>query len=56
LGNFPFVWEAMSTANRGRLLRALVERVVINESGGKVEIHLANLDEVAGLEQQEAAE
>lgn len=52
LRDFRFVWDAMTTPNRGRLLRALLERVVVDESSGRVDIHLvdfsADLDAPSG--------
>jgi hypothetical protein len=36
----------MSPVNRGRLLRALLERVVVNDALGTVELHLAHLEDV----------
>jgi hypothetical protein len=47
LGNFNTVWQAMTAANRGRLLRALIDRVFVDEATGKVDIHLDHLDEAA---------
>lgn len=40
LRDFRLVWEAMTTPNRGRLLRALLDRVVVEETSGRVDIHL----------------
>jgi hypothetical protein len=32
----------MTTPNRGRLLRALLDRVVVEETSGRVDIHLVD--------------
>jgi site-specific DNA recombinase len=42
LGDFSRVWSALTPANQGRLLRALVERVAVDEGSGRVEVHLVN--------------
>jgi len=36
------VQQAMTTPNRGRLLRALLDRVVVEETSGRVDIHLVD--------------
>jgi maleylacetoacetate isomerase len=36
------VWEVLTPANQGRLLRALVEKVVVDERGEQVAVHLVN--------------
>lgn len=36
------VWESMTTPNRGRLLRALVDHVVVDEPAARVDIHLVD--------------
>jgi prefoldin subunit 5 len=62
LGDFDCVWEVLVPPNRGRLLRALVEKVVVDERSEQVEVHLVNFaadPEVgataAGTKEQEAA-
>ena len=40
LGQFDRVWEAMTRPNRARLVRAIVEKVVVDERGGKLAVHL----------------
>ena len=52
LANFSSVWQVMSPANRGRLMRALIDRIVVKKT--KVDIHLAHLDEEPVPEQTEA--
>jgi DNA invertase Pin-like site-specific DNA recombinase len=42
LGDFRLVWEAMTTLNRGRLLRALLDHVAVEEASGRVDIHLVD--------------
>lgn len=42
LRDFTVVWEAMTIMNRGRLLRAVIDRVVVDEPSGRVEIHLVD--------------
>lgn len=42
LRDFNLVWEAMTIPNRGRLLRALLDRVVVEETSGRVDIHLVD--------------
>jgi len=62
LGDFARVWEVLTPPNRGRLLRALVEKVVVDERGEQVEVHLVNFaadpeagTTASGTEEQEAA-
>lgn len=47
LADFDAVWDALVPANRGRLLRALIERVVVNDATGCVDVYLAQSDEAA---------
>jgi len=42
LQDFSMVQQAMTTPNRGRLLRALLDRVVVEETSGRVDIHLVD--------------
>jgi hypothetical protein len=44
LRNLDRVWDVLTPQNRGRLLRALIERVTLDRASGNVAIHLANLD------------
>ena len=46
LGDFASVWALMTPENRGRLLRALVTSVRVDEASGTVELHLVKLDAV----------
>ena len=46
LGDFASVWALMTPENRGRLLRALVTSVKVDEDSGTVELHLVRLDTV----------
>jgi site-specific DNA recombinase len=46
LSNFGSVWEAMSPPNQSRLLRALVEKIVVDQTSGAVHIHLAQLEAI----------
>lgn len=39
LADFGRVWEAMTLSNRARLLRALVDKVIVDEAKGTVEVH-----------------
>ncbi|MBU8900708.1 recombinase family protein [Corallococcus sp. M34] len=55
LADFSVVWDALTTVNRGRLLRALVGRVVVNEATGQVDVHLAHTGDGAPPERGEAA-
>ncbi|AKF80115.1 resolvase [Myxococcus fulvus 124B02] len=41
LADFDAVWDALVPANRGRLLRALIGRVVANEVTGCIDVYLA---------------
>jgi hypothetical protein len=43
LANFGTVRGLMMPINQRRLLRALLETVIVNEAGGKVDIHFAEL-------------
>lgn len=40
LRDFKAVWETMTIPNRGRLLRALLDHLEVDEPSGRVEIHL----------------
>jgi hypothetical protein len=42
LGNFAKVWKMMTPENQGRLLRALVAEVRVQEATGVVEVELMN--------------
>ena len=42
LADFDKVWDVLTPPNRGRLLRALIERILINESAGTAEVHLVD--------------
>jgi site-specific DNA recombinase len=43
LRDFEAVWDVLTAQNRGRLLRAVVERVDVDDDGGEVGITLADL-------------
>lgn len=43
LTNFSTVWDMMNSVNKGRLLSALLEKVVVDEACGSVDIHFADL-------------
>ena len=49
LERFGRVWDAMSALNQGRLLRAIVRQVIVNEADGQVEIVINDL-EIPGLD------
>ncbi|MBU8900854.1 recombinase family protein [Corallococcus sp. M34] len=55
LADFSVVCGALTAVNRGRLLRALVGRVVVNEATGQVDVHLAHAGDGAPPERGEAA-
>jgi len=55
LASLDAVWAVLTAANRGRLLRALVGRVVVSEATGRVDIHLAHMGEDAAPGREEAA-
>jgi hypothetical protein len=40
LGHLERVWDAMTPTNRARLVRALVEKVVVHDRAGKLAITL----------------
>lgn len=42
LQDFKEVWEMMTPENRGRMLRALVDRVEVDRRSGRAEIHLVD--------------
>jgi nucleoside-triphosphatase THEP1 len=54
LSNFHAVWTAMTPINRGRMMRGLVEKIVVDEASGKVVIHFNDFeresDETTGSE------
>ncbi|SEU39134.1 hypothetical protein [Stigmatella erecta] len=54
LADFDAVWDALTATNRGRLLRALVGRVVVNEVTGRVDVHLVHSGEAAATRREEA--
>jgi site-specific DNA recombinase len=53
LRDFDPVWDALTPENRGRLVRAVVERVEVDEAENKIRIVMADLDGAA--DQQGAA-
>ncbi|MCP3169978.1 recombinase family protein [Myxococcus qinghaiensis] len=55
LADFDAVWDALTATNRGRLLRALVGRVVVNEATGQVDVYLSHAGEAAAPGREEAA-
>jgi site-specific DNA recombinase len=40
LAEFTTVWDVLTVPNRGRLLRALIDRIAVDEASNRVEIHL----------------
>jgi site-specific DNA recombinase len=58
LADFSKVWDVLTSANRGRLLRALVDRVSVDEASAEFQIHLVDFsgaDTAAEDISQEAA-
>ena len=49
LTHFDAVWDAMSQENRGRLVRAIVEKVEVDERSGQVTAVLVDLNQDDGL-------
>ena len=47
LRRFDDVWDVLTPYNRGRLVRALVDKVVYDDASGAVEVHLAKLEDAA---------
>jgi hypothetical protein len=47
LANFASVWDVLTPENRGRLLRAVVQRVEVDEPANRVRMFMADLE--AGL-------
>jgi DNA invertase Pin-like site-specific DNA recombinase len=45
LMNFDSLWDAFTPRNRQRLVRALVEEVIVDERAGEVTVKLANLEQ-----------
>lgn len=43
MANLEAVWDVLTPHNRGRLLRAIVERVDVDDSGGNVRILFADV-------------
>jgi site-specific DNA recombinase len=43
LGEFDAVWDALTPENQARLVRAIVERVVVDEATGAVKMYVADL-------------
>jgi hypothetical protein len=57
LNDFSAVWDVLTPENRGRLLRAIVQRVEVDEPENKVTVVLADLGgAVADTEQPEPQE
>jgi hypothetical protein len=48
LADFEALWEVLTPRNRQRLVRALVEEVVVNERAGEVTVRLAGLSQRIG--------
>ena len=42
LRDFRAVWQAMTMPNRGRMLRALLDHVEVDEPSGRIDIHLVD--------------
>ncbi|XXF79767.1 recombinase family protein [Myxococcaceae bacterium GXIMD 01537] len=55
LADFDAVWDALTAANRGRLLQALVGRVVVDEETERVDVHLVLAGETATPGRKEVA-
>ena len=47
LNDFTAIWDVLTPENRGRLLRAVVQRVEVNEPGKEVKVVMVDL--YAGL-------
>jgi site-specific DNA recombinase len=47
LRDFDGLWDAMTEANRRRLLHALVEKIVIDEPNGEIAVHLFDVAALA---------
>lgn len=43
LADFSSIWDVLTPENRGRLLRAVVQRVEVDEPANKVSVFLADL-------------
>ena len=45
------MWDALTPENQGRLARAVIDRVVVDESTGSVKMYVADLAcaDVAGM-------
>ena len=44
LSDFQSLWDAFTPRNRQRLVRALVEEVVVDERAGEVRVRLTDLE------------
>ena len=55
LAHFDAVWDAMTLENQARLVRAVVQRVVVDERNGKVTAELVELA-VTDIDRRPAAE
>ena len=51
LGDFEAVWDVLVPENRGRLLRAVVEKVEVDEPAGQFRTFLADLSPAGDLEE-----
>ena len=43
LNDFPAIWDVLTPENRGRLLRAVVQRVEVDEPANKVQVFMVDL-------------
>jgi DNA invertase Pin-like site-specific DNA recombinase len=55
LQDFERVWDVLNAQNRGRLLRALLDRVIVDAGSGQVSIHFVDINVAAEPAIQEAA-
>ncbi len=45
LRDFESIWDVLTPENRGRLLRAVIERVEVDEPANRVTVHIADVGE-----------
>ncbi|HRI06791.1 MAG TPA: hypothetical protein PKW35_03185, partial [Nannocystaceae bacterium] len=51
LRDFGKVWTSMTPENQGRLLRAIVAKVVVDDEQGKCRVELVNFDAIEGAKE-----
>src|SRR5262249_19252424 len=43
LNDFRSLWDVLTAPNRGRLLRAMIDKIVVDGKSGRIDMHLVDL-------------